>query len=72
MYEAIKSATGPSIQSCSVLKRKDGAVIADKPHKLDRWTEHYSERYGGDSNTCYDTLSKLPETRPREHPILMK
>ena len=60
MYSAIKEATGPVSQSCSVLKQRDGSVITDNTSKLNRWIEHYSELYSGESTVCADTLNALP------------
>lgn len=60
MYSAIKEATGPVSQSCSILKEKDGSVITDNNDKLNRWIEHYSELYSGESSVCAATLQALP------------
>ena len=37
---AIKTSTGLSVQTASILKKKDGTV--NKSEKLKRWIEHYS------------------------------
>jgi hypothetical protein len=65
MYSAIKEATGPVSQSCSVLKHRDGSVITDNSEKLDRWIEHYSELYTGESTVCAETLQSLPCELPQ-------
>ena len=49
MYAGIKRATGPTAQTSGVLKQKDGTVINDKSEKLNRWIEHYSKLYTGQS-----------------------
>lgn len=40
MYKAIKTAIGPTTQTCGVLKKKDGSIIEDKSEKLVWWIEN--------------------------------
>ena len=62
MFEAIKTATGPSIQTAGVLKKKDGTVIEDQDQKLNRWIEHYSELYGTEGTADHAYITNLPAT----------
>lgn len=54
MFDAIKTATSQTIQSFSVLKRKDGSFSEDDSQQLDRRIEHYSE-------LCRTEGTALPE-----------
>ena len=67
MFDAIKTATGPSAQTAGVLKRKDGSVIEDKGQKLDRWIEHYSELYGVEGTANHDYVNSLPDSAIQHH-----
>ena len=62
MFEAIKMATGPSVQTAGVLKKKDGTVIEDQDQKLNRWIEHYSELYGTEGTADHAYIANLPAT----------
>ena len=62
MFEAIKTANGPSIRTGGVLKKKDGTVIEDQDKKCNRWIEHYSERYGTEGTADHAYINKLPST----------
>ncbi|KAJ8350926.1 hypothetical protein SKAU_G00260560 [Synaphobranchus kaupii] len=64
MYVGIKRAIGLTAQTCGVLKQKDGTVIKDKSEKLNRWIEHYSEVYTGQSQVSSDTIASLPNVPP--------
>jgi hypothetical protein len=67
MYDAIKTATGPSAQTAGVLKRKDGTTIEDKGQKLARWVEHYSELYGPVGTADLDYINMLPDSTTEHH-----
>lgn len=64
LYAGIKKATGPTAQTCGVLKQKDGTVIKDKSEKLGRWVEHFSELYTGQSQVSSDIIASLPNAPP--------
>lgn len=67
MFAAIKTATGPTSQTCSVLKNKDRSTIDDQMEKLKRWIEHYNELYGAEGNACRQTLLNLPQSQIHNH-----
>ena len=66
MFAGIKTATGPTVQGCGVLKRKDGSIIDDKAQKLERWIEHYSELYGPVGTADHQYIEQLPNLPERD------
>ena len=60
MFASIKTATGPSAQTCGALRNRDGSFIEDGRKKLDRWVEHYSELYGAEGTANHDYINNLP------------
>ncbi|KAF6040881.1 hypothetical protein EB796_000813 [Bugula neritina] len=66
-FTAIKTATGPSTQTCSILKDKNDSVIKDNSQKLNRWVEHYSELYGAAGIADHNYINKIPDLPVLEH-----
>ena len=75
IFEAIKTAIGPSIQTAGVLKKKDGTVSEDQDQKLNRWIERYSELYGTEGTADHAYIANIPATTTGhsldEHPAEM-
>ncbi len=45
MHEGINEAIGPTQRKTAPLKYASGEKITDKNQQLEKWVEHYSERY---------------------------
>ncbi|KAF6037042.1 hypothetical protein EB796_004659 [Bugula neritina] len=67
MFTAIKTATGPYTQTCSILKDKNCSIIEDNLLKLKHLIDHYSELYAAAGIADHNYITIIPDSPVLEH-----